>query len=225
MKRGDWLCPKCDFLNFAKNIKCLRCDGLFQERLRQLHEDQDHLPLKKGDWICDKCNFLNFAKNTRCLQCKEKPPKRQLNMGEWEYASAQPPHDTGGYHNKSGMSFVKVKTEINDQLSVGQNRHQDRGSNMWRFVEDNSGVYDGSSSWNEDSGFVNFPIAGGKSDLSQNAQRREKWKSEMLERSKSTVRTRPELDEVRSYGFPRMLDFPSPSRAPYALFASKIMFL
>lgn len=44
--------------------------------------------------------------------------------------------------------------------------------------------------------------------MSQNAQRREKWKSEMLERSKSTVRTRPELDELRSTGFPRMLDFP-----------------
>ena len=78
---------------------------------------------------------------------------------------------------------------------------------MRRFVEDNSEVYDGSSSWNEDSGFVDFPIAGGKSDLSQNAQRREKWKSEMLERSKSTVRTRPELAEFRSTGFPRMLDF------------------
>ena len=78
---------------------------------------------------------------------------------------------------------------------------------MRRFVEDNSEVYDGSSSWNKDSGFVDFPIAGGKSDLSQNAERREKWKSEMLERSKSTVRTRPELDEFRSTGFRRMLDF------------------
>ncbi|KAL0005229.1 hypothetical protein SO802_012790 [Lithocarpus litseifolius] len=237
MKRGDWLCPKCDFLNFAKNIKCLRCDGLFHERLRQLHEDQDHLPLKKGDWICDKCNFLNFAKNTRCLQCKEKPPKRQLNLGEWECdscnyinfrknmvclkcdyrrpkalntsdTSAQPPHYTGGYHDKSGMSFVKVKTEINDQPSIGKNRHRDRGSNIWRFVEDNIEDCDGSSSWNEDSGFVDFPIAGGKTDLSQNAQRREKWKSEMLERSKSIARTRPEVDEFRSMGFPRMLDFP-----------------
>ena len=138
-----------------------------------------------------------------CLKCDYRRPKA-LNTSN---ASAHPPHDTGGYHNKSGMRFVKVKTEINDQPSVGQNRHRDRCSNMWRFVEDNSEVYDGSSSWNEDSGFVDFPIAGAKSDLSQNAQRREKWKSEMLERSKSTVRTRPELDEFRSTGFPRMLDF------------------
>ncbi|PUZ37362.1 hypothetical protein GQ55_9G113500 [Panicum hallii var. hallii] len=86
-KQGDWNCPKCDFLNFAKNIKCLRCDGEFQERYQLLHEDQEHLPLKKGDWICKKCNFLNFAKNTRCLQCHEKPTNRLLNPGEWECVS------------------------------------------------------------------------------------------------------------------------------------------
>ena len=104
---------RCDFLNFAKNIKCLRCDGEFQERYQLLHEDQEHLPLKKGDWICKKwaclapgspaitfsllywpyifrCNFLNFAKNTRCLQCHEKPTNRLLNPGEWECVSWVP---------------------------------------------------------------------------------------------------------------------------------------
>ncbi|CAH9107946.1 unnamed protein product [Cuscuta europaea] len=87
MKPGDWLCTNCNFLNFARNIKCLRCNGLSQERLHNLRSEQDNLPLKKGDWICDKCNFLNFAKNTRCLQCKENPPKRTLHPGEWECES------------------------------------------------------------------------------------------------------------------------------------------
>ncbi|GMH15154.1 hypothetical protein Nepgr_016995 [Nepenthes gracilis] len=83
-KQGDWICPRCNFLNFAKNVKCLRCDGFFKDRLGKMSEDHDHLPLKKGDWICVKCHFLNFAKNSRCLQCQEKPPKRELNLGEWE---------------------------------------------------------------------------------------------------------------------------------------------
>ncbi|KAL5994979.1 hypothetical protein ACLOJK_025036 [Asimina triloba] len=26
MKRGDWICPKCDFFNYGKNTVCLRCD-------------------------------------------------------------------------------------------------------------------------------------------------------------------------------------------------------
>ncbi|CAN6466033.1 unnamed protein product [Victoria cruziana] len=87
MKQGDWICPKCNFLNFAKNLKCLRCDGLFQERLQQMREETEFIMMKKGDWLCDKCNFLNFAKNCKCLQCAEKPPKRQLNPGEWECSS------------------------------------------------------------------------------------------------------------------------------------------
>ncbi|KAL8028902.1 hypothetical protein ABFX02_14G192900 [Erythranthe guttata] len=27
MKKGDWLCAKCDFMNFAKNTVCLQCDA------------------------------------------------------------------------------------------------------------------------------------------------------------------------------------------------------
>ncbi|KAG5151440.1 hypothetical protein JHK84_027912 [Glycine max] len=54
MKQGDWLCPKCNFMNFTRNIRCLRCDSFFEERINQLKEDNNHLPLKKGDWICNK---------------------------------------------------------------------------------------------------------------------------------------------------------------------------
>jgi hypothetical protein len=139
-----------------------------------------------------------------CLKCDYRRPKA-LNTSD---TSAQPPHDNEGYNSKSGKSFVKVKTENNDHPSVGQNGSRDRGSNTWRFVQDNSEDYARSSSWNEDSGFVDFPITGGKSDLSQNAQRRESWKSEMLERSKGTTIPRPEDDEFRSTCFPRSLEFP-----------------
>lgn len=46
--------PRCNFLNFSRNAKCLRCNGLNHERLNKLRQEQDHLPLKKGDWICSK---------------------------------------------------------------------------------------------------------------------------------------------------------------------------
>ncbi|KAL4580049.1 hypothetical protein LXL04_016224 [Taraxacum kok-saghyz] len=26
MKKGDWICPKCSFMNFARNTKCLECE-------------------------------------------------------------------------------------------------------------------------------------------------------------------------------------------------------
>ncbi|KDP38108.1 hypothetical protein JCGZ_04751 [Jatropha curcas] len=223
MKQGDWLCPKCNFLNFARNIRCLRCDGLFQERLKQLHEDQNHLPLKKGDWICEKCNFLNFAKNTRCLQCKEKPPKRQLNPGEWEcescnyinfrrnmvclkcdhrrpkalnatnITSTQPEHDNAGYPNQRRSRFVHDENEANGDKSMGpERRNQRRRVEMWRFVEEER-----EDNQNEDSRFVNFPIVGGKSSLSQNAEKRERWKIEMLEKNKTSTRTNESDEEFR----------------------------
>ncbi|KAL6493387.1 hypothetical protein OROGR_032477 [Orobanche gracilis] len=63
MKKGDWLCPKCDFLNFAKNTVCLQCDA--KRPKRQL------LP---GEWECPQCNFLNYRRNTVCFHCEHKRP-------------------------------------------------------------------------------------------------------------------------------------------------------
>lgn len=239
IKQGDWLCPKCNFLNFARNIKCLRCNDISQERLRKLWEDQDHLPLKKGDWICNKCNFLNFARNTICLQCKEKPPKRELNPGDWECdscnfinfgrnmvclkcdhkrpkasnssgASAQPGHEIRGFSSyHKGSRFVKDEDETGGEPPIRQETQSpNNGTARWRFVEDESKDIDGSKSWDGISGFVDFPIAGGKSELSQNSSKRSKWKAEMLEKSRphsrggesrsASLQRRPEFVECSS---------------------------
>ncbi|KAK9265917.1 hypothetical protein L1049_012596 [Liquidambar formosana] len=63
MKKGDWLCPKCDFMNFAKNTVCLQCDA--KRPKRQL------LP---GEWECPECNFLNYRRNMACFHCDHKRP-------------------------------------------------------------------------------------------------------------------------------------------------------
>ncbi|XP_050373687.1 zinc finger protein VAR3, chloroplastic-like [Argentina anserina] len=220
MKQGDWICPKCNFLNFARNVKCLRCDGLFQERLAKLREDQDHLPLKKGDWICEKCNFLNFAKNGRCLQCKEKPPKRELNPGEWECDScnyvnfrknmlclkcdhkrpntcAEPVREDGGYHRSNRVSFGDI--DVNDRSNSGQGRHgQIRGAGRWRFVVAENDDCSHQNSSDKKSRFVDFPIVGGKTELSQNPQKRDKWKLKMLEKNKGGAVDIASDDELRS---------------------------
>ncbi|KAL3814680.1 hypothetical protein ACJIZ3_015948 [Penstemon smallii] len=63
MKKGDWLCPKCDFMNFAKNTVCMQCDA--KRPKRQL------LP---GEWECPQCNFLNYRRNTVCFHCEHNRP-------------------------------------------------------------------------------------------------------------------------------------------------------
>ncbi|XP_010427849.1 PREDICTED: zinc finger protein VAR3, chloroplastic-like [Camelina sativa] len=179
---GDWHCTECKFLNFAKNIRCLRCDVFSEERLKQLREEQkDHLPLKKGDWICQTCNFLNFSKNTRCLRCKDKPTMRQINPGEWECESCN-------YINfrrnsiclKCDHKRQKVPSVTPDSKTVAD-RHTHSGvSKSWSFVEEDSEEHCNGEKEEEGDGFMGFPVEGGRSNVSRSAEKREQWKLEMM---------------------------------------------
>lgn len=82
MKRGDWICSNCDFMNFSRNLRCLQCKTEGPKR-----SSVDDVEMKKGDWTCTECEFMNFARNTQCLRCKSKRPKRVLLPGEWECPS------------------------------------------------------------------------------------------------------------------------------------------
>ncbi|XP_077251137.1 zinc finger (Ran-binding) family protein, partial [Tasmannia lanceolata] len=73
MKKGDWLCPKCDFMNFAKNTVCLQCDA--KRPKRQL------LP---GEWECPECNFLNYRRNMACFHCDHKRPPDEFMENQFQ---------------------------------------------------------------------------------------------------------------------------------------------
>ncbi|OEL13526.1 Zinc finger protein VAR3, chloroplastic [Dichanthelium oligosanthes] len=73
MKKGDWLCPKCDFMNFAKNTICLQCDA--KRPKRQL------LP---GEWECPRCNFLNYRRNMSCFHCEHDRPADEYAKSQME---------------------------------------------------------------------------------------------------------------------------------------------
>ncbi|KAL3329947.1 hypothetical protein AABB24_034019 [Solanum stoloniferum] len=186
-KHGDWVCPKCNFLNFSRNAKCLRCNGLNHERLNKLRQEQDHLPLKKGDWICSKCHFMNFAKNTRCLQCTEKPPKRQLNPGEWECESCnyinfkrnkvclKCDHRRPKASSCAGSSCGSTK----ENRTISRTRPyfgelNEETDEEWQLVE--SECEDRLSSMPENQ-VVDFPVLGGNSELSRDAKKQERWKT------------------------------------------------
>eukprot|EP01018_Ginkgo_biloba_P017804 Gb_13912 [translate_table: standard] len=64
MKKGDWLCPKCDFMNFAKNHNCLQCESKRPKR-----------QLNPGEWECPECNYLNYRRNMTCYNCDHKRPE------------------------------------------------------------------------------------------------------------------------------------------------------
>ncbi|KAL6213312.1 hypothetical protein ACLB2K_012759 [Fragaria x ananassa] len=45
MKRGDWICSRCNFMNFAKNMKCLECN-----------EAKPNRQLTGREWECPQCD-------------------------------------------------------------------------------------------------------------------------------------------------------------------------
>ncbi|CAA6669077.1 unnamed protein product [Spirodela intermedia] len=76
MKKGDWLCPKCDFMNFAKNNVCLQCDA--KRPKRQL------LP---GEW---ECNFLNYRRNMSCFHCDHQRPPDEFTAAKTQFHQPGP---------------------------------------------------------------------------------------------------------------------------------------
>ncbi|KAF0907064.1 hypothetical protein E2562_014668 [Oryza meyeriana var. granulata] len=75
----DWLCPKCDFMNFAKNNMCLQCYA--KRPKRQL------LP---GEWECPRCNFLNYRRNMSCFHCEHKRPPDEYANSQMEANQSVP---------------------------------------------------------------------------------------------------------------------------------------
>ncbi|XP_057949919.1 zinc finger protein VAR3, chloroplastic [Malania oleifera] len=94
MKRGDWICPRCNFMNFARNVKCLECEEARPKR-----------QLTGGEWECPQCDFFNYGRNTVCLRCDSKRP------GEVSISAT----NTGaglGHGNGSHVNKVDVENRL-----------------------------------------------------------------------------------------------------------------
>lgn len=68
MKPGDWRCPDCSFVNFARRDSCKDCGCERPER--EIGQSQG----RPGDWNCSSCNYHNFAYRDACGQCGDHKP-------------------------------------------------------------------------------------------------------------------------------------------------------
>ncbi|KAJ4815173.1 zinc finger (Ran-binding) family protein [Rhynchospora pubera] len=220
MKHGDWICPVCNFMNFAKNMKCLKCNSESEERYNILREEQEHLPLKAGDWVCQKCNFLNFAKNTECLQCHGKPTNRLLNAGEWECHSCYYVNfRRNEYCRKCGWKRPKLSNTEDSIIDCQLGNQEPVKKPIVSFVRDadDSNITHFSQRKslerkeerkNNSMEIVDFPIVGGNSSISRDPRAREKWKEEMLRKSKGNFPkdTRDDQNFPCYSGIPKSFD-------------------
>lgn len=82
-KPGDWYCPGCGDLQFAKNLKCRKCStpNPDPEQCAALAAANGanmsgQAPQgKSGDWYCPNCNDLQFGRNAVCRKCGTPNPQ------------------------------------------------------------------------------------------------------------------------------------------------------
>ncbi|XWS58588.1 hypothetical protein CRYUN_Cryun08bG0047200 [Craigia yunnanensis] len=102
MKRGDWICPRCNFMNFARNVKCLECEEARPKR-----------QLAGGEWECPQCDFYNYGRNAVCLRCDCKCPG-EVSLGNT--------YSRPGLAYSSGIS--SNKTDLDRRLAANEEKAQ-----------------------------------------------------------------------------------------------------
>ncbi|EMS57095.1 Zinc finger protein VAR3, chloroplastic [Triticum urartu] len=168
VKQGDWNCPKCNFLNFAKNTRCLQC-----------HDKPTNRLLSPGEWECASCNYLNFKRNAFCLKCGWKRPKALNDQDTIE------PHRDLEQNKHPAISFVQdgiQPTLRKRQLVQKRAPLSDEDSDFWSSEEadDDDDNENSMLPMHRDYKFLDsFPIVGGRTATSQEPLEREKWKEEM----------------------------------------------
>lgn len=83
MRPGDWHCPNCNDLVFAKNDACRRCgtprtallpiqaNGAFQA-------NGGGQEMRSGDWNCPNCGDHQFGRNSQCRKCNTPRPEAEV---------------------------------------------------------------------------------------------------------------------------------------------------
>nr|XP_043628479.1 zinc finger protein VAR3, chloroplastic-like [Erigeron canadensis] len=100
MKRGDWICTKCSFMNFARNSKCLECEG-----------PRPQTQLTSGEWACPRCNFFNYRKNMVCIKCEYSRPNDAL-LYEASPGQANTPYGDNGTPEQSFETMYVPSRQI-----------------------------------------------------------------------------------------------------------------
>ncbi|CAK9146679.1 unnamed protein product [Ilex paraguariensis] len=123
MKRGDWICPKCSFMNFARNVKCLECE-----------ESRPKRQLTGGEWECPQCDFFNYGRNLVCLRCDCKRP------GEASFDNFKSRPELGysneNYTNKANVDSRLAENEEKAQRWLSTVSQMDKASDLSSVAAD-----------------------------------------------------------------------------------------
>jgi len=144
-KPGDWYCPGCGDLQFARNKACRKCQtpnpdpAASQAALAAgSPASQAQVQKKPGDWHCSNCGDLQFAKNMNCRKCgtpnfqalaanlgkgKGKGKGSGMNMMAGKGGCMNMTAGKGGCMNMmaSMMAQMEIMTQLKGGGKVGKN--------------------------------------------------------------------------------------------------------
>ncbi|KAL5059029.1 hypothetical protein RYX36_030633 [Vicia faba] len=123
MKRGDWICTRCNFMNFARNVKCLECEEARPKR-----------QLTGGEWECPQCDFHNYGRNVTCLRCDCKRPG-QISLGATNNTS-HPGYGNGNNYNPSNIDARLAANEEKAQRWFTKVSQLDNNSDINSVADD-----------------------------------------------------------------------------------------
>mmetsp|Transcript_69984 Transcript_69984/g.130846 ORF Transcript_69984/g.130846 Transcript_69984/m.130846 type:complete len:295 (+) Transcript_69984:143-1027(+) len=75
---GDWTCPRCGDMVFARNSSCRMCGTAKPSNEPSTSKHQvAHADKKLSDWYCPSCYDLQFGRNVACRRCGTPRPEAE----------------------------------------------------------------------------------------------------------------------------------------------------
>eukprot|EP00397_Hematodinium_sp_SG-2012_P000475 GEMP01000475.1.p1 GENE.GEMP01000475.1~~GEMP01000475.1.p1 ORF type:complete len:824 (+),score=183.22 GEMP01000475.1:120-2591(+) len=108
--KGDWSCPSCDFLNFARNNTCkgrYECNTPKPEKKTQKVVSQADYNVH--DWKCENCGDVVFKRRITCRKCQT--PIR-LTAGYVAAVSPSPPAQANDFSPRTSSIESSESTRV-----------------------------------------------------------------------------------------------------------------